>query len=239
RKQGGDDELGFAHCNKPGIYTVKTDGSNLKFVSSTGENPRFWDAPEGLRIMVTTGGYLFGALDKSLRSYDLDGNNEKILAKSKYVNQWVPSPDGRWLAFTELHKAYVCAMPLPGQALEVSAGMSSVPVSLVSRDAGYSLHWSSDSKKLHYTLGDEYFTIELEKRFAFLPGAPDTLPVLDTAGIKIGLVHPSDRPEGVLIYENARIITMEGDEVLENGVLAVERNKIAFVGTAQQFRNSG
>jgi Tol biopolymer transport system component/imidazolonepropionase-like amidohydrolase len=239
RKQGGDDELGFAHCNKPGIYTVNADGSNLKFVSPNGENPRFWAAPEGLRITVTTGGYLFGALDKSFRSYDLDGNNEKILAKSKYANQWSLSPDGRWLAFTELHKAYVCAMPLPGQALDVSAGMVSVPVSLVSRDAGYNLHWSSDSQKLHYTLGDEYFTIELEKRFAFLPGAPDTLPALDTAGIKIGLVHLSDRPEGTLIYENARLITMEGDEVLENAVLAVERNKIVFVGTAQQFRNSG
>jgi Periplasmic component of the Tol biopolymer transport system len=101
RKQGGDDELGFAHCNKPGIYTVNADGSNLKFVSPNGENPRFWAATEGMRITVTTGGYLFGALDKSLRSYDLDGNNEKILAKRQVHQPMVALP--RW-AMAGLHR---------------------------------------------------------------------------------------------------------------------------------------
>lgn len=234
RKQGGDDELGFIYSHKPGIYQMDADGSNVKFITETGEYPRF--SPDGSRIYVTTGGNVFGSLDKSLRSFDLTGNDEKVLAKGTYSNQWTPSPDGKWLAFADLHKAYVCAMPMPGQPLDVSGGMGSVPVSQVARDAGYNLHWSADSKQLHYTLGDEYFTIDLNKRFAFLPGAPDSLPALDSTGIKIGLVLKSDAPEGALILENARIITCEGDQVIEKGVIVVDRNKLAFVGSMSDYK---
>lgn len=78
-------------------------------------------------------------------------------------------------------------MPMPGQTLDVSGGMNAVPVTLVSRDAGYNLHWSADSREqMHYTLGEEYFSIDLNNRFSFLPGAtPDSLPALDTTGIKV------------------------------------------------------
>jgi imidazolonepropionase-like amidohydrolase/Tol biopolymer transport system component len=234
RKQAGDDELGFVNCNKPGIYRANIDGSNLEYITETGENPHF--SPDGTRIYVATGGNIFGALDKSLRSFDLHGNDEKVLAKSQYANQWTPSPDGKWLAFTELHKAYVCAMPMQGQTLAVSGDMGSVPVTLVNRDAGYNLHWSADSKKLHYTLGDEYFTIDLNERFKFLPGAPDSLPALDTTGLKIGLQLMTDIPEGTIVFENARIITCEGDQVIEKGAVVVERNKITFVGSMGAFR---
>lgn len=234
RKQGGDDELGFTNCNKPGIYIMDADGTNLKFVTETGENPCF--SPDGARIYVTTGGNLFGALDKSLRTFDLNGKDEKILAKGKYANQWTVSPDGKWLAFAELHKAYVCAMPMPGQTLEVSGSMGAVPVALVSRDAGYNLQWAADSKQLHYTLGDEYFTIDLNERFAFLPGAQDSLPALDTTGIKIGLSLKTDVPTGAVVFEGARIITMEGDRVIENGVMVVESNKITFVGSQSEYQ---
>jgi len=237
RKQGGDDELGFIHSGKPGIYILYLSTGKTSFVTATGENPRF--SPDGKRIFVSTGGYLFGGFDKSLRSFDLNGNDEKILTRSKYANQWIPSPDGKWLAFTELHKAFVCAMPMPGQTLDVSGDMGSVPATLVGRDAGYNLHWSADSKQIHYTLGDEYFTINLHERFSFLPGAPDSLPALDTTGIKIGLQLKADKPSGSILFDNARIITCEGDQVFEKGVLLVQDNKIAFAGTKADYQRAG
>lgn len=234
RMQNGDDEIGPAMTDKPGIYVVDTDGKNLRFIAEGGESPRF--SADGKRIYVNTGGALFGALDKSLKSYDLNGKDERIHFKGKYANQWTASPDGKWLAFSELHKTYICALPPAGKTVDLAADTKAVPVAQVSRDAGYNLHWSGDSKKLHYTLGDEYFTINLDKRFAFVEGAPDTLPPLDTAGLKIGLTLQSDVPEGALVFENARIITMENDRVIENGVLVVERNKITFVGSQTEYQ---
>lgn len=235
RIQDGDDELGPAMTDKPGIYIVDVDGRNLRFVSDQGENPKF--SADGSRILVQTGGTLFGALDKSLKSYDLNGKDEKVHVKSKYAHSFTISPDGKWLAFIELHKTYICAFPQMGQALDISGGASSIPVTCVSRDAGYNLHWSGDAQKLHYTLGDEYYTIELKDRFAYLPGAADSLPPLPEAGLKIGLSLQADKPEGTVIFENARIITMEGDQVIENGAIVVYQNKIESVETMSAYQS--
>jgi imidazolonepropionase-like amidohydrolase/Tol biopolymer transport system component len=236
RMQDGDDELGLPRTTKTGIFILDLQNNtteNDRFITETGENPQF--SADNSRILVNTGGYLFGGLDKSLSSFDLNGQDKKVLFKSKYTNQWAPSPDGKWLAFTELHKAYVCAVPEYGQTIDLSADIKSVPATQISKDAGYNLHWSADSKSVHYTLGDEYYTIDLNKRFNFLPGAPDSLPGLPESGIKIGLNLSSDKPEGTVIFENARIITCEGDKVIENGLIEVTDNKITFVGTKKEY----
>ncbi len=235
RKQDGDDELGFVNTQKSGIYTVHADGSNLKFLFEGGENPRF--SPDGQRIYVNTGGYLFGGLDKAYKSFDGNGKDEKVLFKSKYANQWMPSPDGKWLAFSELHKVYVCAMPSPGQAVDLSADTKALPVTQIARDAGVSLHWSGDSKRVHWMLGDEYFSADLNQRFTFLEGAPDSLPPLDTMGLKIGLQIPTEVPQGTVIFTNARIITMEGDRVIEGGAVVVYGNKITSVETKKEYES--
>jgi len=233
RIQDGDDELGPAMTAKPGIYIMDANGENQRFVSDQGENPKF--SPDGLRIYVQTGGALFGALDKSLKSYDLTGKDEKVHVKSKYAHSFTISPDGKWLAFIELHKTYLCAFPQIGKTLDLSADTKAIPATCVSRDAGYNLHWSGDAQKLHYTLGEEYFTIDLKDRFTYLPGAPDSLPALPEAGLKIGLTLSTDKPEGTVIFENARIITMEGDQVIENGAIVVYQNKIESIETMKAY----
>jgi imidazolonepropionase-like amidohydrolase/Tol biopolymer transport system component len=236
RLQEGDDEMGPAMTDKPGIYLMETSlDAEPRFVGNLGENPRF--SPDGQRILVQYGGALFGALDKGLKSYDLSGKDEKVLVKSKYGHSFTVSPDGKWLAFIELHKTYICQFPQTGKTLDLSADTKSVPLTCVSRDAGYNLHWSGDSKKLHYTLGDEYFTIDLKDRFAYLPGAPDSLPALPDAGLKIGLTLQSDLPEGTIIFENARIVTMNGDQVIENGAITVFQNKIEAVESMEAYRS--
>jgi hypothetical protein len=108
----------------------------------------------------------------------------------------VPSPDEKWVAFIQLHKAYVAAMPLMGQTVDLDSKTTSFPVSQITRDAGINLHWSADSKKIYWTLGDEYFSNDLKNRFKFLDGAPDTIPPIDTVGLKINLTIKSDVPAG-------------------------------------------
>jgi imidazolonepropionase-like amidohydrolase/Tol biopolymer transport system component len=231
---GGDDENGPGLTSKPGHYIVDAAGKTPpQFVVDEGENPRF--SIDGRRIIVANGGTIFGGPEKSLVSFDLNGKDRKVLFKSKYANQWALSPDGKWLAFAELHKAYICAVPTTGQTIDLSADTKAMPVSQVAKDAGYNLHWSGDSKRLHYTLGDEYYSIDLTNRFIFLPGAPDSLPPLPEKGVKIGLTLPYDTPEGTVAFVNARIITCEGDQVIDNGVVEVTGNQISFVGSKQQY----
>jgi imidazolonepropionase-like amidohydrolase/Tol biopolymer transport system component len=226
-KEEGNDQLGFAFCTNPGIYIMSTDGQNTRLISEEGEYPQF--SADGKRIYITNGGYLFGGLEKSFVSIDLNGKDKRNIFKSKYANQWVPSPDNKWLAFTELHKAYLVAMPLPGKEIELSADTKSVPLAQISRDAGYNLHWSADGREVHWSLGDEYFSTPLKDRFTFVPGAPDSLPAMDSLGIKIGLTLQSDKPSGYTILSGGRIITMEGDEVIENGLIIIKDNVIQSI----------
>ncbi len=232
RKEGGNGHQGFVHTKNPGIYTINTDGSDEKLVVPQGEHPRF--SVDGKRIFFQTGGYLFGSLTKAYKSVDLNGKDEMTLFNAKYANQFVPSPDNKWIAFIELHKVYVAPMPITGQTVGISSSTKAIPVAPVSKDAGIGLHWSADSKKIHWTLGEEYFTDELRERFLYLEGAVDSIPPLDSVGIRVGLELEMDKPEGTIVLSNARIITMEGEKVIENGVVVVEENKIVAVGTREE-----
>jgi hypothetical protein len=75
---------------------------------------------------------------------------------------------------------------------------------------------------LNWTLGGEYFSREVNTTFNFVPGAPDSIPGPDTAGIEIGLVLKSDKPSGQSALTNARIITVNANnEVIEKGNVIV------------------
>lgn len=224
QKEDGNDQQGFTFCYEPGIYIMSVNGGKPTFVTPQGSNPIF--STDGQRIFVKVD----GGMSKAFKSFKLDGTDEKTIFTTTYTTDFVPSPDNKWVAFTELFKVYIAPMPMPGQAVVLSANTKAVPVAQVARDAGISLHWSPDSKKLHWILGDEYFTDELIRRFKFLQGAPDTIPPIDTVGVKIGLQLKMDKPEGVIALTNARIITMEGNDVIEKGTIIIEGNKITALG---------
>lgn len=105
-----------------------------------------------------------------------------------------------------------------------------MPIAQVAKDAGDNIHWSGDSEKLYWTLGEQYFSKEINQRFAFLPGAPDSIAGLDSVGLKIDLVLKADKPEGKIAFTNARIITMKNDKIIESGTVLIEGNKILGVG---------
>lgn len=227
-KEAGNSLLGGTFDKNPGIYIISSNGGTGKRVLDDGEFPMF--NTSGDRIFFQTGGYFFGDLTKKLKSVNLDGKNEREHVESKYANRLVPSPDNKWVAFINLHKAYIAPLPVTGKSLDIDPGTTSVPVAQITRDAGISLHWSSDSKTIHWTLGDEYFSNDINKRFIFLEGSPDSVPPIDTVGLKVGLEMNTYKPQGTIVFKGARIITMDGDEVIEKGVIVVKNNKIEAIG---------
>ncbi len=227
-KESGNGILGGTFDKKPGIYTVSSNGGAAKHIVDEGEYPVY--SADGKRIFYQTGGYFFGSLTKHLKSVNLQGEDVKEHVESKYANRIVPSPDNKWVAFINLHKTYVSPLPKTGQSVNIDPGSKAVPVSQLTRDAGINLHWSADSKKIFWTLGDEYFSNDIHERFTFLANSPDSVPPVDTVGLNIGLSQKTYVPSGKIAFTGARIITMEGDEVIENGTIVVEGNKITALG---------
>jgi imidazolonepropionase-like amidohydrolase/Tol biopolymer transport system component len=234
RKESGNQHQGFVHTKKHGIYILQVNAEKGQkipvFVTKEGEFPSF--NKDDSRIYFQTGGSLFGELIKTLVSVKLDGTDRKELVSSKYAQRLVPSKDDRWVAFTNLYKVYVAALPRTGKTLAIDGSTTNVPVAKVAGSAGINLHWSKNSKSLQWTNGDEYFSVDLNQRFLFLENAPDSLAKLDSVGITINLEIPSDKPKGKIALTGARIITMNNDKVIENGTIIIENNIIKAVGEA-------
>ena len=233
RKEGGNNHQGYANTKKPGVYTMSANGGEEKFVFPGGEYPRI--SADGKEIFFQTGGYIFGSLTKAYKKYNIEKKEEKVIFNTKYTNYFVPSPDNKWVAFSELHKVYVAPMPTAGKAIGLSANTKAVPVAQVARDAGINLHWSGDGSSIHWTLGNEYYSNKLTDRFLFLEGAADSIPPIDTVGMKIELVLEQDIPKGIIALVNADIITMNGEEVIKGGTILIEENRIKGIGAANEI----
>jgi imidazolonepropionase-like amidohydrolase/Tol biopolymer transport system component len=234
RKDGGNSHQGYTHTKKPGIYIMPAEGGEAQLVTPNGEYPQF--NTDGTRIFYQTGGFIFGSLTKKIASVKTDGSDVKNHFHGKYAQRYSISPDNKWVAWSELYKVFVAPMPLTGKDVGLTSSTKAVPVAQVARDAGINIHWSSDSKRLFWTLGEEYFSNELTDRFTFLEGGLDSIPPIDTTGLRIGLQVAADKPSGVTAFTNARIITMKGDEVIENGTLVVRENKIEAIGATGEVR---
>ena len=225
QKEDGNDAQGNAFCVNPGLYWVSSSGGKSTLITKDGSEPYF--SKDGNRIFFQTN----EGQDNALKSCDLTGNDVRTHFTSKYTNQFIPSPDNKWIAYKELYKVYIAAFPESGKSLDLSAKIGSVPSTQVAKDAGLSIHWSADSKKIHWMLGQEYFTNDLTKRFTFLPNGVDSVPPMDTVGVKINLVLKSDVPKQILALKNARIITMnDKNEVIESGTIIVTDNRITEIG---------
>ncbi len=224
RKGVGNETLGLTYGRNTGIFIMGANGGAKTLITESGIKPTFNSDDTRIYFQGSDNG------KKAFKSVDLNGGNERVLFTSQYANQFIPSPDGKWMAFTELFNAYITPMVTTGSALDLSANNKSIPLARVTKDAGTYLHWSADSKKLIWTLGEQIYNRDVKNTFTFVDGAPQVLPELDTVGISIGLRLKTDVPTGILALRGARIISMKGDEVIEEGTILLENNKIIALG---------
>lgn len=246
--------------SKPGHYVepaFSPDGSKIVYRTTSDGYMRsnLWAGEQGLWVtnvaagstpkLITKRGTMpmFGASNdrvffvtseeegkRALRSIDIDGSDEREHAISAFATDFAISPDEKWLAWQENFDAHITPFVATGKSIEIGPKMSSVPVATVTKDAGEYLHWAGDGKRLYWSLGPELFSRELKDAFAFLDGAPEKLPEAPLTGMNISFSRPYDVPTGKLAFTNARIITMRGDDVIENGTIVVDGNRIVAVG---------
>jgi imidazolonepropionase-like amidohydrolase/Tol biopolymer transport system component len=235
-KDGGNNHQGYIYCKEPGLYLCQVNNPEPKRILDHGEFPVF--SEDGNRIYFQTGGFIFGSITKAYGSVKTDGTDEQKHFEGKYAQKFSISPDNNWVAWSELYKVYIAPFPKTGKTFGLDHNTKAVPVAQVAKDAGINLHWSADSKRLHWTLGNEYFSDDLTERFLFLEGSRDSVPPMDSTGIEILVEIKADKPEGQIAFTNARIITMEGDQVLENATLLVEGNTIKAIGGDVKYPKS-
>ena len=211
-----------------GLYRVPVAGGKSKLVAKTTATATF--GAENDRVYLTRTKSDAGGDNRQFYSIDLDGNEERVHFTGKWATDFCLSPDGRWIAFVERFNVYVAPFLRTGKTIAVGPSSKSLPLKKVSGTAGESIHFSGDSKRLHWSLGPTRFTRELSDTFAFLKGAPEKLPEPETKGVNIGFKANHHRPRGTLALVGGTIVTMDGGRVIKNGVIVIKGNRIVSLG---------
>jgi imidazolonepropionase-like amidohydrolase/Tol biopolymer transport system component len=210
---------------EPGLYAAPAAGGEARRVKEAGFLPQFGARSDRMFFMTSE-----AEGKRALRSIDLDGSDERTHLMSAHAAEFAISPDEKHVAWVERFNAYVAPFVVTGRTVEVGPDGKALPQTRLTRDAGEWLHWSGDGRKLWWTHGPELYGRELREAFSYAEGAPAELPKPAERGLNIGFSAPYDKPSGRYALTGARIVTMNGDEVIENGVVVVNGNRIEAVG---------
>jgi imidazolonepropionase-like amidohydrolase/Tol biopolymer transport system component len=225
RRAGGDGIRSRLYSDNTGIYIGNAAGGEPRLVTEAGTAPRFNRAGDRIFVFGREG-------DKNaLISVNLTGGDRRVHLLAENATEFAPSPDERFVAWVERFNAYIAPLPLTGRPVDVSTSVADFPARRISRDAGVYLHWAPNSRRVYWALGPELYHRDVSATFAF--ETQDTTTLLkdpESKGVPIGFRAAADRPTGTLALTGATVITMNGDEVIPNATVLVERNRITLVG---------
>ncbi len=218
------------HGLETGIFAVATDGKAApRLITEEGSAPQF--GPDNEHVYVSRTSYS-NEVDWVIQlvRVKLDKSEEQVIVKGELASDFTLSPDGAWLAFGERFHTYLMPLPLAGKPITIGQKMAALPIKQLDINAGKYLHWSGDSKAIHFSMGNELFTREIKNAFAFVPGSPTELPKMAEDGMKIGFSEAANKPTSITVINGARVVTMKGDEVIENARIVVKGNRITNIG---------
>jgi len=217
----------------PGLWVAPLDGGTPRRIARAGFDAHF--GATGDRVFFSEE---VEETKLALKSVDREGRDARTHVKGEQITEYRVSPDGRWLAFTEHYEAHLVPLPATGKTVDLAADSKALPVRRVSRRAGQWLHWSGDSRRLHWSHGPTLYTRALHEAFAFLEGAPAPLPDPVEQGLDLGFRVPADRPAGRIALVGARVVTMRDagrrQEILDPGTVLLHGSRIEAVGPADQ-----
>jgi Tol biopolymer transport system component len=141
---------------------------------------------------------------------------------------------------------------------------AAVPVRRLTRIGGDFVGWHPDGNRVFFSIGRSYFTYDLARGDSLVrdstaradsvrrvttrpagdsaqaqPPRTDTTrarPAYEPARLDVVITVRKDKPSGVAVLRNARLVTMKGTEVIERGDVLVRDNRIAAAGPAGSLR---
>jgi Tol biopolymer transport system component/imidazolonepropionase-like amidohydrolase len=215
------------------IVWIPVTGGEPKYVTSTrytfGFALRYYPVvsfnPDASRIFFTERSAPLPSGDQrtAFASVRLDGTDKRVHMRFVPVEEVVPSPDLKHVAFARRENIVVAAMPdFTTTPIELSFESGAVPVKKLTREGGTYVQWK-DANTLQWSFANKYYRQRLDQ------DKPELVH-------EVNLAVPRAKPAGVIAFTNARIVSMKGDEVIEDGTIVVRGNRIEAVGPASTIR---
>jgi imidazolonepropionase-like amidohydrolase/Tol biopolymer transport system component len=180
---------------------------------------RVWfmeDRPLPGRVPTTT----------ALLSVALDGTDERTHLVLGGAEEVAIAPDFRRVAYKLDHKAWITALPDWSGEVTVDGAL---PTQRLTKIVGDWLGWTPDGSAVTWAEGPV-----LKKKPVTGVGAPpkDADPDYDKGveTVQVALTVPRARPQGTIALTHARVLTMKGDEAIEDATVVIDRDHIASIG---------
>lgn len=122
-------------------------------------------------------------------------------------------------------EVYVVTVPVTGGSVPTvmvsKPDSASMPVRKLTDIGGEFPAWSADGRTAHWSLGNAFVTYRLDEA----AGDPDYQP--DERRFEVSVAR--DIPRGTVVLRGGRVVTMQGDQVIENADIVVTDNRITSV----------
>ncbi|EKE87669.1 amidohydrolase family protein [Idiomarina xiamenensis] len=211
----------------PGIYQLSlASDSEPRLLSENGYQPQFGARSDRLYLMDA------GATPRLL-SVDLETLQQRELYSGDHATEYRVSPDGKYLAFAERFKVFVTPFVERGETIHIGPEDKQLPVKQLSVRAGENIAWTADSKRLYWSLGPELYHTSVAGLFDIGAQALDLSGV--ESGTNISFQQDSLVPDATVAFVGGQVLTMNGDEVIEDGTVIVKGNHIVAVGTSAEI----
>lgn len=171
------------------------------------------------RASSTEFAYKYGP-ETRLVSVAPDGGDRQVHLTVPFAGAIRLSPDGR-RALIEKGSSIYAVMDVHKVDPQASLALGGAEAPMISRQGGHHPQWVS-ADKVAYSTGRRLFLHDLAS------GA--------IKATSISVSEPRRMPSGTLALVGARIITLEDRKVIENGVILINGNRLAYVGPAREVQ---
>lgn len=216
------------------LVEIPLTGGDPRVVLASRASGRPHFGPEPDRI------YIYG--QQGLQSLRFDGSDRRVLLKVNGANlRGTPEPPpardvrisprgDRALAEVE---GQLWLIPVPHTGAEppaIDVTKPQVPVRKLTRVGVDGFGWSPDGASLFIATGASLKRIQLSDAELMVKEAGVTITAPNGTETDFAIEIPRRVPQGVAVLRGARVITMRGDEVIENADIVVTNNRITAVG---------
>ncbi len=239
-------------------HFVKSDDRVYLYHGSKGLVSIRWDGSDEKQHAKVTGITTYGSVTGENHCMLVESASEpKREPTTAVVIKMGPEGD-RALAQIN-NEIYVVTIPKTGgEAPKISVAevdKAQFPAMKLTKLGGEFPSWSMDAKKVYYSLGNAFFAYDLEKakqiELDVKKKKAEAEKKKEESGdkkneseskdtkkderyeqeeLRIKVIVQKDVPNGKLLLQNARIISMKGDEIIERGDILIENARIRQVG---------
>jgi Tol biopolymer transport system component/imidazolonepropionase-like amidohydrolase len=219
-----------------------------------------WDGTDEKALIKITGITTYGSIHDIVDHHSLPETASEPTKKPSTADVILMAPEGNRAIAKINNEIYAVTIPyLGGETFTINvadANKAAFPARKLTKMGGEFPQWSSDAKKVYWSLGNAFFSYDLadakarDEELKAIKKAKakekkkegeekkDEEKIYEADEVRVKVEVARDIPQGTVLLKNARLITMKGKEIFERGDILIKNNRIVSVGKTGSLKRT-